>query len=73
MLRLGGQIRLKGLGVHSAARLVYSLDPVSPLPLAKAGEFQRFEAEIGMDDSTGGRGSVQFRVLLDGEQRFASP
>ena len=34
---------------------------------------QRFQAELGIDDSTGGRGSVQFRVLVDGQERFASP
>ena len=34
--------------------------------------FRRFETEIGIDDSTGGRGSVQFRVLVDGQERFAS-
>ena len=33
----------------------------------------RFQAELGIDDSTGGRGSVQFRVLVDGQERFASP
>jgi hypothetical protein len=34
---------------------------------------RRFEAELGIDDSTGGRGSVQFRVLVDGREKFASP
>ena len=87
MLRCGGRLYLKGLGVHSAARLVYA---ISPLPLGEgpgvragsalphAGEGQgvrarRFEAELGVDDSTGGRGSVQFRVLVDGREKFASP
>jgi hypothetical protein len=105
MLRSGGRLRLKGLGVHSAARLVYLLDTSPPRPPAREGQggrvagsagplagegqaigsprplagegqgvrgFQRFEAEIGIDDSTGGRGSVRFRVLVDGQERFAS-
>ena len=27
---------------------------------------------MGIDDSTGGRGSVEFRVLVDGRERWAS-
>ncbi len=102
LLRCGGQFYLKGLGVHSAARLVYHLSPLpigegqgtkhSPLPLGEGreskhsplplGEGQgvraaraakRFEAEIGIDDSTNGQGSVQFRVLVDGQEKYASP
>ena len=123
MLRSAGRLWLKGLGVHSAARLVYTLDPSPPHPLAGKGHgdcpdfcvsknatvpfhgtvvslstefrtgpghglmgfplpparegregrgFQRFEAEIGIDDSAGTRGSVRFRVLVDGRERFAS-
>lgn len=62
-LRSGGQMFLKGLGVHSAARLVYSLE----------GRAVRFEALAGIDDSTQGAGSVVFRVLVDGQERFTSP
>ena len=36
MLRRGGRLYLKGLGVHSAARLVYAINPQSPL--APSGE-----------------------------------
>ena len=96
LLRSGGRLYLKGLGVHSAARLVYQL---SPLPLGEgpgvraansrlwergreaespsnAQRFSpptRFEAQVAIDDSTAGRGSVIFRVLVDGQERFASP
>ena len=111
MLRLAGRVTLKGLGVHSAARLVYALDGLSPRPLAGEGQglravppatgphpsplpegegtsgsprplageghgvraFQRFEAEVGIDDSTGGRGSAQFRVLVDGHAALRQP
>ena len=62
-LRCGGRIYLKGIGVHSAARLSYKLD--SP--------WSRFQAEVGIDDSTGGRGSVGFRLFVDGRQKYTSP
>jgi hypothetical protein len=62
-LRCGGRLYVKGIGVHSAARLSYRLDP----------PWSRFQAEIGIDDSTGGRGSVGFRVFVDGKQKYASP
>ncbi|MDY0165406.1 MAG: NPCBM/NEW2 domain-containing protein [Thermoguttaceae bacterium] len=61
-LRCGGRMYLTGLGMHTATRLTYRLD----------GSYQRFQADVGVDDSTGGRGSVQFRVLVDGQERFAS-
>ncbi len=106
-LRSGGQLFLKGLGVHSASRLVFSLLPLgekpgadkknSPLPLGEgqgvravkqsdspllpgegpgvraAGVPKRFQALLGIDDSTDGRGSVRFRVLVDGRERYVSP
>jgi len=61
-LRGGGRPYLKGLGVHSAARLTYALD----------GSHQRFQAALAVDDSTAGGGSVRFRVLLDGHPKFTS-
>ncbi len=61
LLRCGGRLYLKGLGMHSAARLTYRLD----------GRYRRFQAELGVDDSSGG-GSVRFRVLLDGQPKYAS-
>jgi hypothetical protein len=72
MLRSGGRLYPKGLGVHSAARLVYSL---SPLLLGKGPGVKaatRFEAHVAIDDSTANRGSVVFRVLVDGQERFTS-
>jgi hypothetical protein len=63
MLRSAGQWHPKGLGVHSAARLVYELDR----------PYRRFEAEVAIDDSAGRQGSGVFRVLLDGKQKLASP
>ncbi len=66
-LRCGGRLYLKGLGVHSAAVLRYKLDR----------PWSRFQAEVGIDDSTGGRGSVGFRVFVDGKDgrklKYTSP
>ena len=60
MLRAGGKCYLKGLGVHSAARLTYLMEK----------PYRRFQAELAIDDSTQGRGSVQFRVLLDEREKL---
>jgi hypothetical protein len=54
-LRCGGQPYDKGLGLHSVAVLTYRLD----------GDYRRFEAELGIDDSTKGRGSVEVRIYAD--------
>jgi hypothetical protein len=62
-LRSGGRLCLKGLGMHSAARLSYALDR----------PWSRFQAEVGIDDSTAGRGSVSVRVFVDGKLQYASP
>ncbi len=55
MLRAGGHLHLKGLGMHSPARLTYDLDD----------DYQRFQAEVAVDDETKGGGSVAFRVFVD--------
>ena len=54
-LRCGSRLFTKGLGMHSTSRLAYRLEQQS----------QRFEAEIGIDDCTKGRGSVICRVYTD--------
>jgi hypothetical protein len=53
-LRVGGKIYLKGLAMHSAARLTYRLD----------GTYRHFDADVALDDSAGNRGSVTFAVYL---------
>lgn len=53
-LVVNGKRYLKGIGMHSASRLTYSL---------KA-EYRRFEAHVALDDSAGQRGSVTFGVYL---------
>jgi hypothetical protein len=53
-LTAGGKRYLKGIGMHSAARLTYPLK----------GEYRRFDAAVAIDDSAGKRGSVIFGVYL---------
>ncbi len=48
-----------GIGTHATSFIEYPLD----------GLFQRFEATVGIDGSTEGRGSVVFRVYVDGKLR----
>ena len=61
-LRAGGVPYLKGIGMHSAARLTYNLDR----------PYKRFQAELAIDDSAAGGGSVRFRVFVDGQEKFTS-
>lgn len=53
----------RGMGVHAHTALVYQLD---------AG-FERFMADVGIDDSVGVRGNAIFRVRGDGRLLFESP
>ena len=48
---------LKGLGMHGASNVVYTVDN---------SEYRRFAAEIAIDQSSGDGGSVVFRVFLLG-------
>ncbi len=61
-LRLRGRRYRKGIGVHSRSELTYTLN----------GEYRLFRAVVGVDDNTGGGGSVVFRVLVDGQEKFRS-
>lgn len=58
-------IYTKGLGVHSYCKLTFRLD----------GQYARFMADIGLDDSAGQQGSVIFEVYCDDEPqpRYRSP
>jgi hypothetical protein len=53
-LSVGGQRYLKGIGMHSAARLTYQLH----------GNYRRFDSAVAIDDSAGNRGSVTFGVYV---------
>lgn len=64
-LRAGGRTWRRGLGVHAPSRLTYALD----------GGWQRLRGWVAIDDGVlrlAARGSVVFRVLVDGEVRFES-
>jgi hypothetical protein len=61
-LRAMGRMYLKGLGVHAQARLTYLLDE----------PYDRFEAVLALDDATGGGGSADYHVLVDGRRQFSS-
>ncbi|MBI2191571.1 MAG: NPCBM/NEW2 domain-containing protein [Planctomycetes bacterium] len=62
-LRLRGKTYPKGLGVHSRAILTYVL----------AGQFSRFQSDIGIDDEVENRGNAAFRVLADGKEIAHQP
>jgi alpha-galactosidase len=61
-LALGGEIYDKGLGVWAPSKIIYRLGK----------SCTRFSAELGIDDSTDGRGSVIFHVFADGEKLYES-
>jgi hypothetical protein len=62
-LRLGGKVYDRGLGMESRTYLVYLIPHGA----------RRFQATVGLDDRAGPLGCVTFRVLVDKEERFASP
>jgi hypothetical protein len=61
-LLLRGTEYAHGIGMHSKSTVTFPLD----------GSYRDFRAIIGIDDSTGGRGSVVFGVTLDDESVFTS-
>ena len=60
---LSGQVYDRGIGTQSRTLLAYRVSPGD----------RRFQATVGLDDHAGPLGSVVFRVLVDGKERFASP
>jgi alpha-galactosidase len=61
-LSIGGQTFERGVGTHSHS-IVY---------LDLAGGSDRFQASVGLDDNSGGKGSVTFEVVADGRTVFQS-
>jgi hypothetical protein len=55
LMRAGGNLYAKGLGMHSPARVTYNLDR----------PYRRLEADVAVDSESGDRGSVVFRVFVD--------
>lgn len=62
-LKVAGKAYGRGLGTHAPAKLLFDVPP----------GFDWFEAEVGVDDETGGSGSVASAVALDGKTVFRSP
>ncbi|MFM8703728.1 MAG: NPCBM/NEW2 domain-containing protein, partial [Planctomycetia bacterium] len=58
-LSIGNTTYDDGIGTHATSFIEYPL----------AGQFERFEVTCGIDGSTEGRGSVVFRVYVDGKLR----
>ena len=56
-ITIAGQTFAKGLGVHAASDITYSLT---------GGTYTSFDTYYGVDDEEGGAGSVRFQVYLDG-------
>ncbi len=61
-LSLHGSTYVKGLGVNGPSLIRYRLGQAC----------SRFQADIGIDDETNGRGSAQFEVWADGAKLFDS-
>ena len=61
-ITLNGAAFQKGLGVHAASDVRYSL----------AGAYSTFSAKVGVDDEVGDRGSVVFEVWADGTKLYSS-
>lgn len=62
-LRLHGTTYRRGIGTHAPSKLLYNAPP----------GYELFEAVVGVDDETNGRGSVVAAVYLDGTRVFESP
>lgn len=62
-LRVSGEFYDRGIGTQSRSLLAYRLEP----------EDRRFQALVGLDEQAGSLGNVVFKVLVDGEEQFASP
>ena len=61
-IHIAGQIKWRGLGVHAPSRV--------DIPLG--GTAKEFKTGVGVDDGAKGGGSVIFRILCDGEERWNS-
>ncbi len=62
-LTINGQTYAKGLGVHAFSTAEFNLNK----------SYNKFLAEVGVDDEVGGNGSVQFDVYVDNVLVYRSP
>ncbi|MCJ8331454.1 MAG: NPCBM/NEW2 domain-containing protein, partial [Lentisphaeria bacterium] len=61
-LKLGKTVYSSGIGCLGATTMEYALN----------GQYSRFEVTVGIDASTRGRGTVGFRILVDGVEKAKS-
>lgn len=61
-LMIGKSSYATGIGAHAVSFIEYPLD----------GQFEKFEVTVGIDGSTEGRGSVVFRIYVDGKVKADS-
>lgn len=61
-LTIGGVVYPKGLGTHAPSSITYNL----------GSQCRQFLSQVGIDDTQGDRGRVDFKVLVDGTERFAA-
>jgi NPCBM/NEW2 domain len=59
--KLRGKKPTRSIAMHSRCVLSYALD----------GEYDKFKATLGFDDTAGTRGRVDIRVLVDGREEFS--
>ena len=62
-LKINGQGFDRGLAVHSRCVLTYDLGR----------RYSKFEALVGFDDASRGKGRVDCRVFADGKEIYANP
>lgn len=62
LMRIGGKKYKRGIGVHANSEIIYKLN----------GVYDIFEAVVGVDDETNGKGSVVFKVYVDDKLAFKS-
>ena len=61
-LTIGKEVYATGLGTHAAAYLEYALNR----------QFARFEVRVGVDAAAVGKGSVVFKIYVDGKEKASS-
>ena len=61
-LTIDGTVYAKGLGTHAPSSISYKL----------GGQCRQFLAQVGIDDTQADRGRVDFRVFVDGAERFVA-
>ncbi|MDP2575221.1 NPCBM/NEW2 domain-containing protein [Vibrio penaeicida] len=63
VLSVGGTRYARGLGAHANSSIVYDISEY---------DFDQFNAVIGIDDKAGNRGSVVYKVFVDGVLSYES-